>query len=81
MGDKASFGLLSKWFFLLLFGQPSFQRMARPTEYAPICLSSEIVAVRVGHKVFAESEDSVLMIVGNPKGILDQLLRPHSNHL
>ncbi len=51
--------------------------MVRPTEQAPICQSSEEVAVRAGHEVLMEIGNSILLIVGDAQRILDQQLRPH----
>ncbi len=34
--------------------------------------------MRVGHKVLMEVEESILLIVRNPQGILDQQLMPRS---
>jgi hypothetical protein len=36
----------------------------------------EEVDVHAGHKALMEVDDSILLIVGNPQGILDQLQRP-----
>jgi hypothetical protein len=38
----------------------------------------EEVAVPAGHTVLMESDDNILLIVGDPHGILDQQLRPHT---
>jgi hypothetical protein len=35
----------------------------------------EDVPVRAGHKVLMEADDNILMIIGDPQGILDQQLR------
>jgi hypothetical protein len=40
----------------------------------------EEVTVHSGHKVLMEV-DNILLIVGNPQGILDKQLRPCPNHL
>jgi hypothetical protein len=45
--------------------------MVRPKEYALICLSLEEVAVRAGYKVLVKVDNNILLIVGNPQGILD----------
>ncbi len=34
-----------------------------------------------GHKVLMEVDDNPLIIIGDPQGILDQQLSPHSMHL
>jgi hypothetical protein len=49
---------------------------------AYICLSFEEVSVHAGHKVWMEV-DIILLIVGNPQGILDQQLRlcPIEEHI
>jgi hypothetical protein len=54
--------------------------MVRPTEYTPITLSFEEVAVRAGHEVLMELDDSILLIVDDPQGILYWQLRPHPIH-
>jgi hypothetical protein len=36
------------------------------------------VTVHAGHKALMEVDDSILLIVGNPQGILDQHQRPNS---
>jgi hypothetical protein len=41
----------------------------------------EEVAVRTGHKVLMKVGNNSLLIVGDPKGILDQQLMPHPIHL
>jgi hypothetical protein len=50
--------------------------MFRPIESATICLSLVEVIVQAGHKVWMEVADNILLIVGNPRGILYQQLRP-----
>ncbi len=55
--------------------------MVRPLEYSPIHLSLEEVTVHAGHKVLMEVDDNTLLIIGNPRGILDQQLRPHGINL
>jgi hypothetical protein len=45
--------------------------MIRPIELAPFCLSFEKVAMRVCHKVLTEVK-YILLIVGDPQGILNQ---------
>jgi hypothetical protein len=47
---------------------------------APIPLSLEEVTVYAGHEVLMEVDDNISLSVVNPKGILDQQLRPHSIH-
>ncbi len=42
--------------------------MFRPIEYSPIYMSSEEIAECVGYKVLMEVGDSILLIVGDPKG-------------
>ncbi len=37
----------------------------------------EAVAVRAGYKVLMEVNDNILLIVGNPQGILEDQLRSH----
>ncbi len=39
------------------------------------------VAASVGHKVSMEVDDNILLIVGDPQGILDQQLSPHPFYL
>ncbi len=51
--------------------------MARPIEYASVHLSFEKYALHAGHEVLT----CILLIVGNPQGILDWQLRPHPIHL
>jgi hypothetical protein len=51
--------------------------MARPIDYAPILLSSEDVTVCAGREVLMEVDNNSALIVGNPKGILGQQLRPY----
>jgi hypothetical protein len=51
--------------------------MVRPIEKAPICLSLEEVTVRASHEVMMEVDDNILLIVGDPHGILDQHIRLH----
>jgi hypothetical protein len=41
----------------------------------------EEVAIHVGHEDLVEFDDNNLAIVGNPKGIFDQQLRPHPINL
>jgi hypothetical protein len=41
----------------------------------------EEAAVHSGHEVLVEVDVNILLIVGNPKGILDQQLRPLPIHL
>jgi len=41
----------------------------------------EEVAVHGGRKVLMEVDDNILMIVGDPRGILDEQLRPRLIHL
>ncbi len=62
--------------FPFLNGQPSFVRMIRPIEKAPICLSLEKVALCAANEVLVEVDDNILLIVGNSWRILDQQLRP-----
>ncbi len=44
-------------------------------------MSSEEVAVCAGRKVLMDVEDNTLLIVGDPQGILDQLLWSHPMRL
>ncbi len=44
-------------------------------------MSLEEVAVCAGHKVLAEDDDNIVPIVGDPQGILDQQLKPHTINL
>ncbi len=46
--------------FLLVWGQPSFSRILKPIEQAPISLSLEEVTVRAGHKVLMEVDDIIM---------------------
>jgi hypothetical protein len=39
-------------------------------------MSSEEVDVRAGHEVLMEADDTILLIFGDPQGILNQQLRP-----
>jgi hypothetical protein len=55
--------------------------MVWPIELAPICLPSKDVAVHCGHVVLMKVEGNALLIAGDPRGILDQQLRPHPIHL
>ncbi len=41
-------------------------------------LSSEEVTVRAGHKVLMEVDDNGGVIVGDPRGIVREQLRPYS---
>ncbi len=50
-------------------------------ECAPICLSLEEVAMSADYKVLMEVDDNILLIVGNPQGILGQQVRPYPIHL
>ncbi len=45
--------------------------MLRPIEYASICLSLEEVILHAGHEALMEANDKILLITGNPWGILD----------
>jgi hypothetical protein len=58
---------------LLFFftGQPSYLRMIWPIEYAPIHLSLVDVAACASHKGLLKVDDKILLIVGDPQGILD----------
>jgi hypothetical protein len=53
-----------------LFGQLSFPEIVRPIECTN-CLSLEEVAVHAGMLVLMEA-DYILLVVGDPQGILDQ---------
>ncbi len=53
---------------IFMFGQPSLPA----NRIGPTCLSLGAVAVCSGHKVLMEVKDNILLIVGDPKGILDQ---------
>jgi hypothetical protein len=44
-------------------------------------LSLEEVTEYVGDKVLMEVDDNSAQIIGDPQGILGQLLRPHPFHL
>ncbi len=37
--------------------------------------------MRVGHKVLIKADDGISLIGGDPRGILDQQLRPHPIHI
>jgi hypothetical protein len=39
------------------------------------------VAVHAGHKVLMENDNNILLIVGDPHGILEEQLRPRLMHL
>jgi hypothetical protein len=41
----------------------------------------EEVAMSACHEVLMEVDDNILRIVGDPRGILEQQLRPHPIHL
>jgi hypothetical protein len=41
----------------------------------------EEVTVRAGHKVLMEATNNISLVVGDPKGILDQQLKPHPMYL
>ncbi len=49
--------------------------MVRPIEYATVQLSSEEVCV-CWQQCLKEADNNISLIVGNPQGILEQLLRP-----
>jgi hypothetical protein len=65
--------IYGKLFFL--FGQPCFPKMVMPLSNSPWKES-----VHVGHNVL-NKVDNISLIVGNPQGILEQLLRPRPIHL
>jgi hypothetical protein len=44
-------------------------------------VTSEGAAERTGHKVLMEIDDNILLIVGDPQGILDLQVSPHSIQL
>jgi hypothetical protein len=44
-----------------LFGQPSFSRILKPIESAPISLYLEEVTVGAGHKVLMEVYDDIII--------------------
>jgi hypothetical protein len=67
-----SIGLLG----LSLFGQLSFPEMVWSIEWHPIHPYLEDVIILAGHEVLMEVDDYILLIVGNPQGILDHLLWP-----
>jgi hypothetical protein len=46
--------------------------MVRPIEKAPICHSLEVVALRAGLEVLMEVNNNILLIVGKPRGFLDE---------
>ncbi len=50
-------------------------------ELAPVCLPSDKVTMHISHKVLMEVVNNILLIVVNPQGILDELLRPHPINL
>jgi hypothetical protein len=58
---------------LLFFfiGQPSYPRMVGRIEYALIHLSLVDVAACAGHKGLMGFNENILLIVGDPQGILD----------
>ncbi len=56
---------------LFLFRLLSLPRMARSIEQALIHLSFEEVAAKAGRKVLIVFDDNILLIVGDPQGILD----------
>jgi hypothetical protein len=45
--------------------------MAKPTEKAPTYLSLDVVALRTGYEVLMEVNGNILLLVGDPRGILD----------
>jgi hypothetical protein len=47
---------------------------------ATIHLSREEVGVYADHEVIVEVDDNIVLIVGNPQGILGQQLRPCQIH-
>ncbi len=44
-------------------------------------LPLEKVAVRAGHKVLMGVDDMISLTVGDPKGVLDEQLSPHSIYI
>jgi hypothetical protein len=61
--------------FFFLSGQPSFPRMVRPIEWPPIWQTLEEFGMCAVHKDLMEVDDNILLIVVDPQGILDQLLK------
>ncbi len=55
-------------------------KMVRPVEYATVQLSSEEVCA-CWPQYLKEADNNISLIVGNPQGILEQLLRPRPIHL
>ena len=58
--------------FLLCLDRKASQELLNQIEYTPICLSFEEVTTRAVQKVLVVVGNSVLMIVDDPQGILDQ---------
>ncbi len=50
-------------------------------EKAHIHMSLEQVTMRAGRKVLMYVDNNILLIVGDPQGILNQKLRPRPIHL
>ncbi len=67
--------------FFILFGQPSFPRMARPIDEAPISMFLEEVTVHGAHEVLMEVDNINGLIVGDLQGVVGRQLRPHPNYL
>ncbi len=63
----------------IFFGQPSFPRLARPVDKAPISMSWEEVTVRAGHKVLMEVDNVNALIVGDLQGVVGRQLSPTQN--
>jgi hypothetical protein len=57
--------------FLLMFGQPSLSRIVEPKEIGSICLSFEKVTLHAGHEVITEVDGNILLIVVDPKVIVE----------
>jgi hypothetical protein len=71
--------LASPYFYYL--DSRVFPRMVRPLRYSPIHLSLEEVTVHAGHNVLMEVDNKISLIIGDPRGIIDQQVRPHAIHL
>jgi hypothetical protein len=54
--------------------------MVRPIELAPIHVSLEEAAALADQEVLMVVDNNILMIVGDPRGIIVERLRPHPIH-
>ncbi len=75
---KIAYGTEYFILLVLVIQKAGFPRNHKANRIFRICLSLEEVALCAGHKVLMEV-DSNYQIVGDPRGILNQQLRPRQS--